>query len=98
MEISIITDDCLMQNKVRHYVLNTCIENRYHPIDIKIEKSPFPIKFIHQPSNYRYLFLYELSDFCNFQVRKMLVLGIGFCLAIPFDSINLSMDKLHFIL
>ena len=39
MEISIITDDCLMQNKVCHYGLNTCIENRCHLIDIKIEKA-----------------------------------------------------------
>ena len=65
MEISIITDDCLMQNKVRHYVLNTCIENRCHLIDIKVEKRPFPIKLNHRPSNYRYLFLYQLSVFCN---------------------------------
>ena len=51
MGVSIITDDCLTRNKVRHYVLNSCITSRYHFIDIKIEKSPFPIKFIHRPSN-----------------------------------------------
>ena len=40
-----------MGNKVRHYVLNSCITNRYHLTDTKIEKSPFPIKFVHCPSN-----------------------------------------------
>ena len=42
-------NDCLMRNKVRHYALKSCIKNRYHLIDIKIEKSPFPIKFVHRP-------------------------------------------------
>ena len=41
-----------MWNKVRHYVLDSCIKNRYHHlIDVKIEKSPLPVKLIHRPSN-----------------------------------------------
>ena len=42
---------CLMRNKVRDYVLKSRIKNRYHLINIKIEKRPFTIKFIHRPSN-----------------------------------------------
>ena len=46
MEDSIITNDCLMQSQVHHCVLNRCITNRYHLIDIKIEKSPLFVAFL----------------------------------------------------
>ena len=32
-------------------VLNSCITNRYHLIDINNEKSPFLVKFVYHPSN-----------------------------------------------
>ena len=40
-----------MRNEVHRYALNSYITNRYHLIDMKIEKSPFPIKFVHLLSN-----------------------------------------------
>ena len=40
-----------MRNEIRHYIPNSCITSRYHFIDIKIEKSPFPIKFVHRVSD-----------------------------------------------
>ena len=40
-----------MRNEIHHYIPNSCITSRYHFIDIKIEKSPFPIRFVHRVSD-----------------------------------------------
>ena len=40
-----------MRNEIRYYIPHGCITSRYHFIDIKNEKSPFPIKFVHRVSD-----------------------------------------------
>ena len=40
-----------MRNEIHHYIPNSCITSRYHFIDVKIEKSPFPIRFVHHVSD-----------------------------------------------
>ena len=40
-----------MWDEVCHYVLNNCITDRSYLINVKIEKSPFPIKFVHHLSD-----------------------------------------------
>ena len=46
-----MTNDYLVRNEVLYYVLDSCITNRYHLIDMKTEQIPFSVKFDHCSCN-----------------------------------------------
>lgn len=73
-----------MWNKVRHYVLDSCIKNRYHHlIDVKIEKSPLPVKLIHRPSyNISISFLKMSNSFLHKVGNSELLNRTGFACTI----------------
>ena len=61
--ISIVTNYCLMRNKVAQYIKYSAAEDRNFLVNISIEKGSIPVKVSNCPSNRFSICLFVVPDF-----------------------------------